>query len=434
MAAISIFFYFLLFFSSKVTAHGGGHHGFTTSLFRRDSPLSPLHNPSLSRYDSLIDAFRRSFSRSATLLTHLTSVSTACIRSPIIPDSGEFLMSIFIGTPPVNVIAIADTGSDLTWTQCLPCRECFNQSQPIFNPRRSSSYRKVSCASDTCRSLESYHCGPDLQSCSYGYSYGDRSFTYGDLASDQITIGSFKLPKTVIGCGHQNGGTFGGVTSGIIGLGGGSLSLVSQMRTIAGVKPRFSYCLPTFFSNANITGTISFGRKAVVSGRQVVSTPLVPRSPDTFYFLTLEAISVGKKRFKAANGISAMTNHGNIIIDSGTTLTLLPRSLYYGVFSTLARVIKAKRVDDPSGILELCYSAGQVDDLNIPIITAHFAGGADVKLLPVNTFAPVADNVTCLTFAPATQVAIFGNLAQINFEVGYDLGNKRLSFEPKLCA
>ncbi|XP_038889220.1 aspartic proteinase CDR1-like [Benincasa hispida] len=433
MAAISIFFYFLLFSFAEATTNRGGGNGFTTSLFHRDSLLSPLHNSSLSCHDRRTNAFRRSFSRSATLLSHVNAVSTACIHSPIIPNSGEFLMSVSIGTPPVDFIAIADTGSDLTWTQCLPCQKCFNQSHPMFNPRRSSSYRNVSCTSDTCRSLDSYHCGTDLQTCSYGYSYGDRSFTYGDLASDKITIESFKLPKTVIGCGHQNGGTFGGVTSGIIGLGGGALSLVSQMNTIAAIKRQFSYCLPTFFSDENITGKISFGQNAVVSGPKVISTPLVSRSPDTFYFLTLEAISVANKRLKAADDTSALTRRGNIIIDSGTTLTFLPRNLYEDLVSTLVSVIKAKRVDDPSGILELCYAAGGGDDLHIPVIIAHFAGGADVKLLPLNTFALVAENVTCLTLAPASDLAIFGNLAQINFIVGYDLENKRLSFKPTVC-
>lgn len=132
--------------------------------------------------------------------------------------------------------------------------------------------------------------------------------------------------------------------------------------------------------------------------------------------------------------MSAMTKRGNIIIDSGTTLTFLPRNLYAGVVSTLASVIKAKRVDDPAGILELCYTAGSVEDLNIPVIAAHFGGGADVKLLPLNTFALVAENVSCLTLAPASDLAIFGNLAQINFVVGYDLEQKRLSFKPTVCA
>ncbi|XP_022942027.1 aspartic proteinase CDR1-like [Cucurbita moschata] len=437
MAAISIFFCLFLISFSQATAHGGvggGGHGFTTSLFHRDSFLSPLYNPSLSHYDRLTNAFRRSFSRSDTLLNRAAAVSITGIHSRIIPDDGEFLMSISIGTPRVKIMAIADTGSDLTWTQCMPCHKCFNQSFPIFNPRRSFSYRHVSCTSNACRSLDDYRCGPDNRTCSYGYSYGDQSFTYGDLASEKITIGSFKLYKTLIGCGHVNGGTFSEDTSGIIGLGGGPLSLISQMRKIAAVKRRFSYCLPTFFSDKNVTGKISFGKKAIVSGRKVVSTPLVLKEPNTFYYLTLEAMSVANKRFKAANNMSTAVEQGNILIDSGTTLTILPQNLYKGVASTLAHVVKAKRVNDPTGVLDLCFAACSVDHLNIPVITAHFAGNADVKLLPLNTFAMVADNVACLAFVPSANFAIFGNLAQVNFLVGYDLERKRLSFKYNVCA
>ncbi|XP_022985436.1 aspartic proteinase CDR1-like [Cucurbita maxima] len=433
MAAISIFFYFFLFsFSVSATGRGGGN-GFTTSIIHRDSLLSPLHNPSVSHYERLTGAFNRSFSRSTTLTNRAATVSTGGVHSPLIPDSGEFLISLSIGTPPVDFTAIADTGSDLTWTQCLPCVKCFNQSNPIFNPHRSSSYSNVSCTSDTCNSIVSHRCGPDLKTCTYGYSYGDQSFTHGDLASEKITIGSFKLNKVVIGCGHENGGTFLGETSGIVGLGGGPLSLVSQLNTIAAVKRRFSYCLPTFFSDANITGKISFGEEAAVSGRKVVSTPLVQKHPDTYYFLTLEAVSIANKRFEVANNMSSAVVEGNIIIDSGTTLTLLPPNLYDGVVSTLAKVVKAKQVNDPTGILELCYGVSSVDDLNIPIITAHFVGGAAVELQSENTFALVNEDVACLTLAPAMKFAIFGNLAQVNFLVGYDLDRKTVSFKRTVC-
>ncbi|XP_023000629.1 aspartic proteinase CDR1-like [Cucurbita maxima] len=425
MPLISIFVHLFLF-SSLATTNGGRGDGFTTSLFHRDTLFPTLHLPSPSRYERLTNAFRRSFSRYATLLDHSTTVSTTGIHTPLIPNNeeGEYVMSI------------ADTGSDLTWTQCMPCLNCFNQSTPLFNPRNSSSYRPVPCTSTACRSISIFPCMPHHPSCTYNYNYADQSFTNGDLAFEKLTIGSFKLHNTIIGCGHQNGGAFKGRTSGIIGLGTGSISLVSQMRKIANLKRRFSYCLPTFFSDSNVTGRINFGRKAVVSGRKVISTPLMSKFPSPFHFLTLEAISIANKRLEATNNVSSALERGNIIIDSGTTLTFLPQYLYNAVISTLASVVRAKRVEDPSGILELCYVAAKVDDLDIPIITAHFSGGAAVKLLPLNTFVTVADNVTCLSFKSSfdDNLNIFGNLAQVNILIGYDLERKRLSFKHKVCA
>ena len=82
--------------------------------------------------------------------------------------------------------------------------------------------------------------------------------------SHQVTI-----PKIVFGCGHNNDGTFGEARSGIIGLGGGPLSLVSQLNKSIGGK--FSYCL-VLTKNSNVTSKINFGSNGLVSGNGVVST------------------------------------------------------------------------------------------------------------------------------------------------------------------
>jgi len=66
------------------------------------------------------------------------------------------------------------------------------------------------------------------------------------------------------------------------------------------------------------------------------------------------------------------------------------------------------------------------------VITAHFRGGADLKLNPVNTFLQVADGIICLAFHSG-ETAIFGNVAQQNFLVGYDLQKQTVSFKPTNC-
>jgi hypothetical protein len=43
-------------------------------------------------------------------------------------------MELAIGTPPVPFVALADTGSDLTWMQCQPCKLCFAQGTPVYDP------------------------------------------------------------------------------------------------------------------------------------------------------------------------------------------------------------------------------------------------------------------------------------------------------------
>ncbi|KAL5667956.1 hypothetical protein ACJX0J_020177, partial [Zea mays] len=55
----------------------------------------------------------------------------------------EYLMELAIGTPPVPFVALADTGSDLTWTQCKPCKLCFPQDTPIYDTAASASFSPV---------------------------------------------------------------------------------------------------------------------------------------------------------------------------------------------------------------------------------------------------------------------------------------------------
>ena len=208
-------------------------------------------------------------------------------------------MKYSVGKPPVQIIGIADTGSDLIWLRCKPCSDCYKQRAPLVDPKRSSTYKKVPCSSSQCQSLKGTSClGSDDSSCSYSVSYGDRSFSNGDLAIDTLTLGSttsrpVPLPKTIIGCGHNNGGTFNANGSGIVGLGGGAVSLVSQLDS--SIDGKFSYCLIPLTSQGDTTSKLNFGSKVLVSGSGAVSTPIIPKDIDTYYYLTLEAISVGRK-------------------------------------------------------------------------------------------------------------------------------------------
>ncbi|MED6206253.1 hypothetical protein PIB30_024840, partial [Stylosanthes scabra] len=109
-----------------------------------------------------------------------------------------------IGTPPVEAFVIADTGSDLIWTQCLPCRNCYNQTLPIFDPARSCTFKSISCNSNN--------------ACTYKYEYGDNSTTIGNLATESFRIGSLVVPNIAFGCSHESFGLFYKTDNGIIGL------------------------------------------------------------------------------------------------------------------------------------------------------------------------------------------------------------------------
>ncbi|XP_052209340.1 aspartic proteinase CDR1-like [Diospyros lotus] len=417
--------------------HSG--HGFTVELIHRDSPLSPFYDPSSTKFDRLTSAFRRSMSRAARLNSSskwTDDDGLHGIQSQIFAANGEYLMNLSIGTPPFQMLGIADTGSDLTWLQCQPCSHCFPQVARLFAPNTSSTYTNLPCQSQLCQAFDGSICGSTAGSnCQYKVTYGDQSYSIGDLAAETFTLIStsgrpVQVPNMAFGCGHSNNGGFDKRADGIIGLGRGPLSIINQMSDL--VDGKFSYCLVPLDTNSSVTSKINFGEAAVVSGSGVVSTPLIKSTVDPFYYLTLESISVGNKTITVplrSSGISK-AGGGNIIIDSGTTLTLLPGDFYRDLESELKQVIHGSSVSDPQGLFSLCYSKGS--GFSVPAITVRFSGGDALELRQSSTFVENGD-LLCFAMIPSDELAIFGNLSQMNFLIGYDLEKNLVSFKPTDC-
>ncbi|XP_055819386.1 aspartic proteinase CDR1-like [Solanum dulcamara] len=417
--------------------------GFTLDLIHRDSPLSPYYNPSITPSQRLRDACQRSFSRASFFMNQ-------AIQSNIIPDQGDYLMKISLGTPPRETFVVADTGSELTWIQCKPCTHCYKQILPFFDPQKSSTYKIIGCHSKECELVRDPTC-VRKNVCEYEVRYGDNSHSIGDVASETFTFASttsktkkvhsnISIPHVIFGCGHDNGGTFSNRTAGIVGLGDSKISIINQLDKQ--IKGKFSYCLvpnddlSPSSRPPNTTSKINFGPKAIVSGPNVLTTPIIRKDTDIFYFLNLESVSVGGKKleyFKSSqlmNSSTADEDLGNIIIDSGTTLTMVPGEFYNELESTLVEMIGEKRKEH--GPLPLCYEAKSVVN-KIPKIVFHFTD-ADIELLPMNTFAKI-DDLSCLSIVDGGggKFGVYGNLAQMNFLIGYDIVNHKLSFLPTNC-
>lgn len=275
--------------------------GFTVDLIHRDSPQSPSYDPSLSQYQRLANALQRSFDRVRRF--NSIAASTGSPQPDITNAAGEYFMSYSIGTPPVASLGIADTGSDVTWTQCQPCIKCFNQKLPIFKPNTSSTYKKIPCNNPQCTSLKEASCSKTQNNCLYSERYGDGSSSDGELATDTITLASsdgktVSAPNVVFGCGFKNSIVFAGGESGIVGLGAGKVSMVRQLGPLA--QGKFSYCLVSLSAQSR-SSKLNFGANAAVAGSGAVSTPLGLTGNDPFYYLTLEGINVGNQRLNGTD-------------------------------------------------------------------------------------------------------------------------------------
>ncbi|WOL20321.1 nepenthesin [Canna indica] len=181
----------LILFSSSSYAFTSTTNGtgFRVRLIHRNSPLSPFHNPNASHNDEWKDMIARSEAR----LNYFKSIQDYMILSPgdiqiplVLDNSSEYLMQFSIGTPPVPVAAIADTGSATMWIQALPCKYCYPQNSPIFDPSKSSTFKTIACSDPIC----AYYRGTcsNGNACAYIQKYADKSYSMGDLAYNDFTF------------------------------------------------------------------------------------------------------------------------------------------------------------------------------------------------------------------------------------------------------
>ncbi|AQL01195.1 aspartic proteinase nepenthesin-1 [Zea mays] len=356
--------------------------------------------------------------------------------------TNEYLVRLAVGTPRRPVALTLDTGSDLVWTQCAPCRDCFDQDLPVLDPAASSTYAALPCGAARCRALPFTSCGVrtlgNHRSCIYAYHYGDKSLTVGEIATDRFTFGdsggsgeSLHTRRLTFGCGHLNKGVFQSNETGIAGFGRGRWSLPSQLNVTS-----FSYCFTSMFESKSSLVTLGGSPAALYShahSGEVRTTPILKNpSQPSLYFLSLKGISVGKTRLPVPE-----TKFRSTIIDSGASITTLPEEVYEAVKAEFAAQVGLP----PSGVegsaLDLCFAL-PVTALwrrpAVPSLTLHLEG-ADWELPRSNyVFEDLGARVMCIVLdaAPGEQTVI-GNFQQQNTHVVYDLENDRLSFAPARC-
>ncbi|XP_037409081.1 aspartic proteinase CDR1-like [Triticum dicoccoides] len=428
---------------------GSGGDGFSVEFIHRDSVRSPFHDATLTAPARVLEAVRRSAAHAAALsrsYVRADAPSADGVVSPVTSRSSEYLMAVNIGTPPTRMVAIADTGSDLIWLNCsyggdgsglAAARDADAQPPGVqFDPYKSTTFGVVDCNSGTCRALHG-ECDANSK-CTYIYSYADDSRTSGLLSTETFTFadapgargdGTTRVAKVNFGCSTTFVGSF--VGDGIVGLGGGDLSLVSQLGADTSLGRRFSYCLVPYSVKAS--SALNFGPRAAVTDPGAVTTPLIPSKVKAYYIVELQSLKVGNATFAAPD-------RSPVLVDSGTTLTFLPTALVDPLVKELSRRIKLPPVQPPEeSSLLLCFDVSRVREgqvaAMIPEVTLGLGGGAAVTLKAENTFLEVQEGTLCLAVSDQfSAVSIIGNIAQQNMHVGYDLDKGTLTFAPADCA
>ncbi|PVH63073.1 hypothetical protein PAHAL_3G466500 [Panicum hallii] len=389
--------------------------------------------------------------RRAIERTHRRLASTGGVAAPVRWSEMQYVAEYRIGDPPQRAEAIVDTGSNLIWTQCATCRPgCFGQNLSFYDPSRSRTAQPVACNGTACALGSETQCTRDRSACAVLTAYGAGAIA-GVLGTEVFTFGSRNV-SLAFGCVTASRLTPGSLdgASGIIGLGRGALSLVSQLG-----DTKFSYCLTPYLRDAVNPSHLFVGASAGLDGDAPVTSVLFAENPtdypfSTFYYLPLVGMTVGSAKLAiaaAAFGLRQVATGvwaGGVLIDSGSPFTSLVDAAYQALRAELVRQLGASLVQPQIEGLDLCVARGDAGTVVPPLVLHFGGGGGDVVVPPENYWGPVDTATDCMVLfnsaarpgatLPMNETTIIGNYMQQDMHLLYDLGNGVLSFQPADCS
>ncbi|XP_073365089.1 aspartic proteinase CDR1-like [Aegilops tauschii subsp. strangulata] len=336
-----------------------------------------------------------------------------------------------------------DTGSDLSWTQCVPCQRCNRGYYLPLNAIKSGTYRHLSCEDPLCEHGTGTQCSMNYVSpgatddlCLFRRSYGDGSKVSGYVGSDIFRFGnsiagggdgySFEQP-VAFGCAmYESTSAVREYSTGILGLGIGPLSFVAQ----AGVN-KFSYCALSPERNdlrdewRKTTSYLRFGDHAVTSGMRI------PFKQDGYrYAISLKSVTYRRGgRIDQQQPVPIFLREEEaeqlpMLVDSGSALIWLPSVIFDPLLKRIDDEIALVRVSDPTSNPNINCYFGDMSDVEAVSVTLGFNGGAELELFGDTLFTEgSAGSYVCLGVAGGEQAAL-GMIAQRNTNVGYDLSNR----------
>ncbi|WOL10174.1 hypothetical protein Cni_G18928 [Canna indica] len=465
--------------------HGSQRNSF---IFPLSHSLSYSQNPNFT----VLHHIKASSLRSAARHRHRRHLPARRqqVSLPLSPGS-DYTLTITVGaaSAPTTVSLYMDTGSDLVWFPCSPFKCILCEGKPSYPPATPPpppppASRRITCGSAACSAAHSGLPASDLcaiaactlddletDSCTapcppFYYAYGDGSLVArlrrGPIALAGSAAAAIRLHNFTFACAHSALAE----PVGVAGFGRGPLSLPAQLAALSpSLAARFSYCLishpfkqdPLLRPSPLILGRTKPKPSEPDQDPPFVFTPLLhnPKHP-YFYSVGLESLSVGRSRIPAPSELRGVDRKGNggMVVDSGTTFTMLPAETYTNLANEFDRQMskvgfkRVAKVEDETG-LRPCYHFDERETgrRSVPGLTLHFAGNASVSLPRRNYFMGFESGgrrAGCLMVMsggdfPAGEdyggpAGTLGNFQQQGFEVVYDLEGKRVGFARRRCA
>ncbi|KAK9266220.1 hypothetical protein L1049_012424 [Liquidambar formosana] len=265
---------------------------------------------------------------------------------------GFYHVTLFVGQPPKPYFLDPDTGSDLTWLQCdAPCVHCTKAPHPPYKP----SNDLVICKDPLCSSLHppGHHDCKDPEQCDYFVEYADGSSSLGVLLRDvvpvNLTNGVQVRPRLAIGCGYdQVPGKYNyHPIDGVLGLGKGKSTIVSQLYNQGVVQNVLGHCL-------NSRGGFLFFGDDLYDSSRVVWTPMLSDDSYKHYSPGFAELTLGGK----TTGFKNL----RVIFDTGSTYTYLDSLAYQALISWVNGELAGKPLKEDRVMLS--HSAGKAENLS----------------------------------------------------------------------
>ncbi|KAI7886623.1 acid protease [Lichtheimia hyalospora FSU 10163] len=245
----------------------------------------------------------------------------------------EYVGAVEIGTPPQTFEMDFDTGSSDIWVPSSNCSVCSKSSTFLSSKSKTFFPEAVTTTTmDNTTMISANDTNNDGHNSSWTLQYGDGSTVQGNMGFDTITVGNATAKHQLFGLANKVSAQF--ITDqrldGIFGLGFAGLSLmganqsyVENLKTQGMIRDAVA---SFWLSNSTNGGELLLG--AIDSNRYEGDlTYLDISKPPRYWEVPFTGVKVGNRSY-----ISGMDpGNGTAIVDTGTTLIILPLTLSHAV-------------------------------------------------------------------------------------------------------
>eukprot|EP01062_Namystynia_karyoxenos_P058559 TRINITY_DN50082_c0_g1_i1.p1 TRINITY_DN50082_c0_g1~~TRINITY_DN50082_c0_g1_i1.p1 ORF type:complete len:538 (+),score=135.61 TRINITY_DN50082_c0_g1_i1:88-1614(+) len=350
--------------------------------------------------------------------------------------------TVSIGTPPVELRVMVDTGSSTLIVPGKACGNCkFRCPGCVYDAAQSSTSVVHSCGSAVCKSIwaDADPCtrpGVDLfaPDCVGLIRYADKSRLVFNVVDDTVRIGALSSTVTFGSMVLESSHFAGSQVDGILGLAGRQLNLqFARTRTALGRMVQ-TYGLPDVFGvyvgDQAVPGSGVFTLGYLDPTRYVGPMYWLSEvsEPGSFYTVAPLALHAG--------GVQIATGgFGRTIVDTGTTVIALPDGIYNELQKALLGAFPG--TDD----LWKGYCFSSLDIAAWPTLRFAFqniTGGVAVAVVPPEVYflrsepTPGGQVFHCLGVrqAPMPDLTILGDAFLGAFYVGFDRERGRIGIAP----